>query len=383
MKEVDRKKVPKNNQRKFSAKSEKRDHSLPVKSSRKALKAEETEVKTSSAKADSGILVSESNTGTEPSEVYEDMVIDYVDDASRSEEASPNLKSLQMVEKDTNANSSDHPRDVENEPKEDVEEESDADTIADSVSSQGDVAVADDDKVERVSRVPKTLAKNDSSGGNSLSERVKSDHQMISMQVKASKSTPKKPIKSIEEPSKHEGKNISEDLKNMKVHPKPLSESSEEVDDKPLEEAKDVDDQDETSVSANSVGSDDETVNANVNGENDDDAASVLKIREMESRIEKLEEELREVAALEVALYSVVPEHGSSAHKVHTPARRLCRLYIHACKQWSPDKRATIARNTVSGLVLIAKSCGHDVPRYVAFILPKDVEFTFSFSLFG
>lgn len=80
-------------------------------------------------------------------------------------------------------------------------------------------------------------------------------------------------------------------------------------------------------------------------------------------RIEKLEEELREMAALEISLYSVVPEHGSSAHKVHTPARRLSRLYIHACKHWTQNKRASIARNTVSGLVLIAKSCGNDVPR--------------------
>ncbi|KAM1096680.1 hypothetical protein TB1_013453 [Malus domestica] len=83
----------------------------------------------------------------------------------------------------------------------------------------------------------------------------------------------------------------------------------------------------------------------------------------MEMRIEKPEEELREVAALEISLYSLVPEHGSSAHNVHTPARRISRLYIHACKNWTRDKRATIAKNTVSGLILIAKSCGNDVPR--------------------
>ncbi|KAL3533861.1 hypothetical protein ACH5RR_007382 [Cinchona calisaya] len=360
MKEVDRKKVSKNNQRKFSAKSETRDHNLQVKSGRKALKAEETEVKASSAKADSGILVSESNTGTEPSEVCENMEIDYVDDVCRSEEAPSDLKSLQNVEKDTKAN---HPDDVENEPKEAVEEESDDDTDNDSVSSQGDVVITDDEKVERVSRVPKTPAKTDLSGGCSQSERVKTDQRMNSKQAKASNSTPKKPIKPNKEPSKLAGKNISEDLKNMKVHPKLSSDSSEEVVDKAVEETKDADNQDETSVSANSVGSDDEPVNADINCENEDNAAAVQKIQEMESRIEKLEEELREVAALEVALYSVVPEHGSSAHKVHTPARRLCRLYIHACKHWSPNKRGTVARNTVSGLVLIAKSCGHDVPR--------------------
>ncbi|CAH8361200.1 unnamed protein product [Eruca vesicaria subsp. sativa] len=53
----------------------------------------------------------------------------------------------------------------------------------------------------------------------------------------------------------------------------------------------------------------------------------------------------------------------SSAHKLHTPARRISRLYIHACKHWSQRKQETVARNTVSGLILAAKSCGNDVPR--------------------
>ncbi|CAN6829194.1 unnamed protein product [Brassica oleracea] len=87
------------------------------------------------------------------------------------------------------------------------------------------------------------------------------------------------------------------------------------------------------------------------------------KVESLETRIEKLEEELREVAALEISLYSVVPDHSSSAHKLHTPARRVSRLYIHACKHWSQEKRATVARNTVSGLILAAKSCGNDVSR--------------------
>nr|CAD1837110.1 unnamed protein product [Ananas comosus var. bracteatus] len=39
------------------------------------------------------------------------------------------------------------------------------------------------------------------------------------------------------------------------------------------------------------------------------------KVREMELRVELLESELRESAAIEIGLYSVIPEHGSSAHK--------------------------------------------------------------------
>ncbi|KAG2244009.1 hypothetical protein Bca52824_094144 [Brassica carinata] len=86
-------------------------------------------------------------------------------------------------------------------------------------------------------------------------------------------------------------------------------------------------------------------------------------IKHLETRIERLEEELREVAALEIALYSVVPDHSSSAHKLHTPARRLSRIYIHACKHFTRGKRARIIRNSVSGLVLVARSCGNDVSR--------------------
>ncbi|CAH8332160.1 unnamed protein product [Eruca vesicaria subsp. sativa] len=97
--------------------------------------------------------------------------------------------------------------------------------------------------------------------------------------------------------------------------------------------------------------------------ENEDEEALKQKVESLETRIEKLEEELRDVAALEISLYSVVPDHSSLSHKLHTPARRISRLYIHACKHWSQGQQATVARNTVSGLILAAKSCGNDVPR--------------------
>ncbi|XP_055804958.1 uncharacterized protein LOC129873798 [Solanum dulcamara] len=84
---------------------------------------------------------------------------------------------------------------------------------------------------------------------------------------------------------------------------------------------------------------------------------------ESESRIQMLEEELKEAAAIEVGLYSVVAEHGSSMNKVHTPARRLARFYLHAWRTKSPAKQASAARAAVSGLALVSKACGSDVPR--------------------
>ncbi|KAL3511418.1 hypothetical protein ACH5RR_030819 [Cinchona calisaya] len=84
---------------------------------------------------------------------------------------------------------------------------------------------------------------------------------------------------------------------------------------------------------------------------------------ESDSRIQMLEDELREAATLEIGLYSVVAEHGSSVNKVHAPARRLSRFYLHACKEKSRTKQASAARAAISGLVLVSKACGNDVPR--------------------
>ncbi|XP_044488126.1 uncharacterized protein LOC123212940 [Mangifera indica] len=84
---------------------------------------------------------------------------------------------------------------------------------------------------------------------------------------------------------------------------------------------------------------------------------------ELESKIKMLEEELREAAALEIGLYSVIAEHGCSINKVHVPARRLSRFYLYACKARSQSKRASAARAAFSGLVLVSKACGNDVPR--------------------
>ncbi|VAI33803.1 unnamed protein product [Triticum turgidum subsp. durum] len=140
-----------------------------------------------------------------------------------------------------------------------------------------------------------------------------------------------------------------------------------ETSDTAIEEAKEIDVLDEAPKCDQSTGTDDEIADTEQNILDDDNSVAYEKndekIEELESKIEKLEQELREVAALEVSLYSIMPEHGCSSHKLHTPARRLSRLYIHASKFWSPDKKASVAKNSISGLVLVAKSCGNDVSR--------------------
>ncbi|PHU06862.1 hypothetical protein BC332_23351 [Capsicum chinense] len=74
---------------------------------------------------------------------------------------------------------------------------------------------------------------------------------------------------------------------------------------------------------------------------------------ESESRIQMLEEELKEAPAIEVALYSIATKHGSLMNKVPTPARRLARFYLHAWRTKSSAKQASTARACVSGLALV------------------------------
>ncbi|XP_042048356.1 uncharacterized protein LOC121794314 [Salvia splendens] len=343
MKETDRRKGLNNKEKTRPARPETRDRKLPGKNAGRNLKEREVEAKSSSDKQNRNL-----GSGVEPSEAFENVVIGYVDDECRSEESLHSTRNLKTDERRGNEKLSDISSDM------DIVDESDAETTNDSVSSQGDPQTADEGKAEKVTRVRNL------SSGSAQAQRLKSDRGANNLQTKASKQTPRK---GPENGLLKSAKSSSDSLKNMKVHPKALSDSSEGADSQPLEQDNGVDPLDEASSGALTVCSDDEAVNTEENRKREDNIDQDQKIEEMETRIKNLESELREVAALEIALYSVVPEHGSSAHKVHTPARRLSRLYIYACKHWSQDRRATVARNTVSGFVLVSKSCGNDVSR--------------------
>ncbi|XP_061373709.1 uncharacterized protein LOC133316032 [Gastrolobium bilobum] len=368
MKEIEKRKASRNSQTKSSRRTERRDNKLHQDNSSTTLHEKGTESKTPQGRPTANDFISDSNTASENSETCENMVIDYVDDVNRSEETLVEMKVNEMVANESKNEEvlDDHFGDLEKEQKRGNEEVSDTETVKDSVSSQGDSFTNEDEKVEKASKDPTNKVEVNPSESNRGS-RERSDRKSKKLQSSVSHSNQKKPMNSNKGPSKVTNKNTSSTNSNtVKVPVKVSSESSEGVNEKLVQEVKELDILDGSSNGAQSMGSEDdshETVNAEENGEHEDVAALELKVEEMELRIEKLEEELREVAALEVSLYSVVPEHGSSAHKVHTPARRLSRLYIHACKHWTQNRRATIAKNTVSGLILVAKSCGNDVSR--------------------
>ncbi|KAL6506023.1 hypothetical protein OROHE_022742 [Orobanche hederae] len=345
--------TPNNKEKSRSARPDTSDRKLQEKNGGRKLKAKDTITKPSNDKLISNTLLSDIKIGANPTKVDENMVLNYVDGADTSEEAVRNVTILEVDEKQGNEKLNGNSSDIE------IMDDSDAETTNDSVSSLGDSQTADDEKAEKVAGAPVKLGKNRSLDGYANAARSKSERKSSNLQVKASKDTSNGGAKPERGISKSIHKISTDNLKNVKVRPKPLSSASEKTDGQILEQASGVGFLDETPNGARSVYSDDEAVIT----EENDAAAFGQKIEEMDTRIKKLESELREVAALEIAIYSVVPEHGNSAHKVHTPARRLSRLYIYACKYWSQDKRATVARNTVSGLVLVSKSCGNDVSR--------------------
>lgn len=335
MRELEKKKVQKNNQTKQSVRTPRRENKSVQENGRKPSNAKEPHSKASRAKPVSNSALSDTNVGAEPSEVYENVVIHYVDDANRSEDAVQGPKGQDPTAGDKDDDLEDCSSEFGKKG-----DDSDYESVKGSTSSQDDIQPADDVKIE-APNVSKKIPKD--------SSKVRVTHEKSNSGLKQFHPSPRKPMKSGD----------------SKVVPKDSSSSecSEGTEDKLIEETN-QDMFDEASNDLKSIESDVDTVGTEDHGNSEQERAALKqKVEIMETRIEKLEDELRVVAALEISLYSVIPEHGSSAHKVHTPARRLSRLYIHACKHWTRSKRATIARNTVSGLILVSRTCGNDVAR--------------------
>ncbi|GJN15792.1 hypothetical protein PR202_gb02733 [Eleusine coracana subsp. coracana] len=243
----------------------------------------------------------------------------------------------------------------------------------DSLSSQGESPGNEDIRLKRMSGVPKKLSKKEAKENSPRTSRSNTNRQAQNkLQHKGSNSFQNKSQKQKKTFSPAKAVEVRK-LDISRVPSRPSSELSEEtddiisdagtIDDRGNEEAKEIDVLDEAPHCDQSTGTDDDAPDIEEKIVDHEKLVLCQQNVELELRIDKLEQELREVAALEVSLYSVVPEHGSSAHKLHTPARRLSRLYIHATKFWSADKRASVARNTASGLVLVAKSCSNDASR--------------------
>ncbi|GER25900.1 nucleolar protein gar2-related [Striga asiatica] len=329
------KKSPNNKEKVRSARPDTRDRRPQEKNGGRNPKARQNNTKPPHEKVISNMLVNETKAAVDPPQVDKNTLIICVDDDTRI----PKVDEKQGNEK-SNENSSDM----------EIADESDAETANDSFSSLGDSQTGDDERPEKAD--PAVMLDNkDPSDGHTHAPRSKPENKSSNVQDKSSEELPKESTKAeITGISLLAPKISIDNLKNMKVHPKPISDLSEDANGRVIGEAPN---------GINSVCGNEDAVNTMQT----DTPALDQKVEEMENRIKNLETELREVAALEISLYSVVPEHGSSAHKVHTPARRLSRLYIYACKYWSPDKRATVARNTVSGLVTVSKSCGNDVSR--------------------
>ncbi|KAF8115542.1 hypothetical protein N665_0025s0012 [Sinapis alba] len=276
----------------------------------------------------SSLTLNDSTTGSESSEVYDNVNLHYMDDAN---EKPRNDETLMMDYGD---------------------DESGTETNNDSVSSSqgGDVLSLEDKKSERPSRVPKSRSSQDIIP---LASKGRTNVGSVRSRSNTFHGTARKTVRS----SKSQAKALS-DLSSYRSSENKKTFSPEAVDDTPFEDAKE-DEKFEDALN-NNTESDNEVP---VDKESKRNEVLTQKIGTLESRIEQLEEELREVATLEMSLYSVFPEHGSSEHEMHRPARDLSRLYALARKNQSGSKLISVTKNIVSGLYLVLKSCGSDVPR--------------------
>lgn len=280
----------------------------------------------------SSVTLNDSTTGSESSEVYDNVNLHYMDDAN---EKPRNDETLMM----------------------DYGDESGTETNNDgSVSSSqgGDVfSLEDKKKSEKPSRVPKSrssqdiipLASKGRTNAGSVRSRSNTFHGITRKTVRSSKS---------------QAKDLSDLTSYRSSSESKKTYSPEAVDDTSFEDAKE-DDKFEDALNNNTESDNDNE--APVDKEDKRNEVLTQKIGTLESRIEQLEEELREVATLEMSLYSVFPEHGSSEHELHRPARDLSRLYALARKNQNENKLISVAKNIASGLYLVLKSCGSDVSR--------------------
>ncbi|MFQ6663987.1 hypothetical protein Gotur_031264 [Gossypium turneri] len=334
-----------NVQSKHPGRTDRRNNKPNQQNGGKTLKAKEAESKALKARSDPNSKVSDFNVGSDPIEVYENVIVHYVDDVNKSEETSPNPNGNKMATKLKKAEILDDcSSDIEGETTQQKEEESDSETIKDSASSLRDSLTVEDEREEGILRASNGVHDNNLKDGSSHGSRMGSELETNKSHLKALNNTPKKSAKSNGAP--------------IRMLPKVLH----------AEELKEVGVLEETSNDNKSFASDNEPVDAEDKFQVENEAALNEKINEMETRIEKLIAELREVAALEISLYSVVleislysvvPEHGSSAHKLHTPARHLSRLYIHACKHWEQNKLTFWLSNTIVLREIIFQAFGN------------------------
>ncbi|KAL9278684.1 hypothetical protein AtEden1_Chr5g0089451 [Arabidopsis thaliana] len=285
----------------------------------------------------SSVAVTDSTTGSESSEVYENVNVHYMDDANEKSRTDGNLVGCE--EEEGNG------------------DESDTETNNGSVSwSQCELFSPEEKKSERPSMVSKSKSSQDrpltSKGRTNIADSVRSRSNTFN-------STARKTVRS----SKSQAKALSDFSSYRSSENNKAFSSASPVDSTPFEEGKEDDEFEDALNSVHNNESDNETLVYKEKKRSDVEKVLAQKIETMEARIEKLEEELREVAALEMSLYSVFPEHGSSSHKLHKPARNLSRLYALARKNQSENKIISVTKNIVSGLSLLLKSCGSDVSR--------------------
>ncbi|XP_006287137.2 uncharacterized protein LOC17884315 [Capsella rubella] len=342
MKRFERPRTSTNSQARATANSTKKDQKPRTSSSKgnglKPLNAAQLVSRVldaTTASEPSSIVVTDSTTGSESSDVYDNVNVHYMDDA---QEKSRIYGNLVYCEEGGNG------------------DESDTETNNESVSSsQGDLFSPEEKKSDRPSTVPKSKSSQD----RPLTSKGRNNVDSVRSRSHTFHGTARKTVRS----SKSQARAFSDFSSYGSSENHKAFSSASAVDSVLFEEAKEDDEFEDALNSVTNTESDNETIVYKENKTSEVEKVFTQKIGNLETRIVVLEEELREVAALEMSIYSVFPEHESSSHKLHLPAIDLSRLYALARKNKSENKLISVTKNIVSGLSLVLKSCGSDVPR--------------------
>uniref|UniRef100_A0A1J3DN66 Dilute domain-containing protein n=1 Tax=Noccaea caerulescens TaxID=107243 RepID=A0A1J3DN66_NOCCA len=329
MKRFDRPRTSTNSQPRTSANSAKKDQKPRTSSSVKPLNAAQlvSRVLDATSSEPSSLNVNGSTTGSESSEVYDNVNVHYMDDANEKSRNDDNLM--------------------------DCQEEGDGDESEAAQTNNGSLSSSPEDKR------PSTVSKSKSSQDRPFISKGRSNVESVRSRSSTFHGNARKTVRS----SKSQAKALS-GFSSYRSSENYKALSSEAVESTPSEESKEDDKFEDALNSVNNTESDNETLVYKENKRGSQvEIVLTQKIGTLETRIQVLEEELREMAALEMSVYSVFPEHGSSQDKLHRPARDLSRLYALATKYQSENKLISVTKNIVSGLFLVLKSCGSDAAR--------------------
>ncbi|KAH7298662.1 hypothetical protein KP509_25G053100 [Ceratopteris richardii] len=91
--------------------------------------------------------------------------------------------------------------------------------------------------------------------------------------------------------------------------------------------------------------------------------ATSEKLSFLQMNVGALEGELQDAATIEMFIFCTLCEHKESPHSVFTCACYLALLHNFALRNWSQQRKESLIKSTISGILLAIRACGPDLSR--------------------